>query len=94
MVLHPKLGGVAIASLTAKGMPKNGFLDQQEVGSRADLIAERSANAQLIAIAPALFNAAMGTIAHFKETTPDVSQWPEPVLNLARAVAKAGGAEG
>ena len=89
MVLHPKVGGVAIASLTAKGMPKNGFLDQQETGSRESLIAERSANANLIGAAPDLFMAALGVIAHFKGSTPEVSEWPEPVLQLARAVAKA-----
>ena len=89
MIFHPKLGGVAIASLTAKGMPKNGFLGQQDGPTRPELLAERNANAHLMAAAPELFAAAIGVIAHYKPETGDASQWPAPLLELARAVAKA-----
>ena len=89
MIFHPKLGGVAIASLTAKGMPKNGFLGQKEGPDRKELLAERRANANLIAAAPELFIAAVGVIAHYKPQTENAADWPPPLLELARAVAKA-----
>ena len=89
MVFHPKLGGVAIASMTAKGMPKNGFLGQKESPDRKEQLAERIANAHLIAAAPELFVAAVGVIAHFKSEVENTEDWPPAVIELARAVAKA-----
>ncbi len=87
MVMHPQKAGVAIASLTAKGMPKNGFLDTEEDEAALD---ERNANARLIATVPDLFAAALGVIAHYKQDNPNIGDWPEPLQKLIRAVAKAG----
>ncbi len=90
MIMHPEKAGVAIASLTSKGLPKNGFLDQQESEDEEASVEERSANARLIAAVPDLFEAAVALIAHYKTDTMDINEWPEPMRKLAMIVAKAG----
>ncbi len=90
MIMHPKRAGVAIASLTAKGMPKNGFLDSQEGEDAETSLAERNANARLVVASPELFDAAMAVIAHHKAENPNVADWPEALKSLTLAVAKVG----
>ena len=93
MIMHPQQAGLAIASLTGKGMPKNGFLDSHE-GENAEIhMAERNANARLLVASPDLFDAAMAVIAHHKAENPDVADWPEDLKSLALAVAKVGAGE-
>lgn len=71
MVMHPAREGVAIASLTGTFTPTNGFHDdwltfdaQRRVNHSATerRIAERNANARLIAAAPELLAALDGMI--------------------------------
>ncbi len=90
MIMHPTKAGVAIASLTAKGMPKNGFLDSQEGEDAEAALAERNANAHLLVASPELFDAAMAVIARCKAKNPNVAEWPEAFKSLAPAVAKVG----
>ncbi len=89
MIMHPQKSGVAIASLTGKGMPKNGFLEQQDGEDEEVSLAERGANARLIATVPDLFEAAMAVIAAAKSANANIGEWPAPLQNLLRAVAKA-----
>lgn len=90
MIMHPTKAGVAIASLTAKGMPKNGFLDSQQGEDAETSLAERNANAQLLVASPQLFEAAVAVIARCKAKSPNIAQWPEAFKSLAVAVAKVG----
>ena len=90
MVMHPEKAGVAIASLTGKGMPKNGFLDSQEGEDAETSLAERGANARLLVASPELFDAAMAVIAHHKAENPNIADWPAAFKSLALAVAKVG----
>ena len=90
MIMHPTKAGVAIASLTAKGMPKNGFVDSQEGEGAEGALAERNANAQLLVASPELFEAAQAVIARCMAKNPNIAKWPEAFKSLAVAVAKAG----
>ena len=90
MILHPTKAGVAIASLTAKGMPKNGFLDSQEGEDAESALAERSANAHLLVASPELFQAAMAVVAYCTGRNSNIAKWPEAFKLLAIAVGKAG----
>jgi hypothetical protein len=96
MIMHPQKSGVAIASLTAKGMPKNGFLDSPEGGGGAaaqTALAERNANAHLIVASPELFHAAMAVVAYCNSKNSNIDQWPESFKLLALAVGKIGAVE-
>ena len=96
MIMHPQKSGVAIASLTAKGMPKNGFLDSEEGegGAAAQTaLAERIANAQLMVACPELFHAAMAVVAYCNSRNSNIEKWPESFKLLALAVGKVGAVE-
>ena len=90
MIMHPEKAGVAIASLTAKGMPKNGFLDSQQGEEAEAALAERSANARLLVASPELFHAAMAVVAYCQERNSNIAKWPEAFKLLALAVGKVG----
>ena len=89
MILHPTKAGVAIASLTAKGMPKNGFLDSQDGEDAESALAERIANAHLLVASPELFQAAMAVVTYCTERNSNIAKWPKAFKLLAIAVGKA-----
>ena len=94
MVMHPTLDGVAIASLTHDHLPSNGFHDNWYVWSDDGVfdeeaakagIAERNANARLMAAAPDLLTAAYEAL-HF---ITDIDNAHPSVRALRSAIAKA-----
>lgn len=93
MIMHPQKSGVAIASLTAKGLPKNGFLDSEEGAGAKIALGERIANAQLMVACPELFHAAMAVVAYCNSKNSDIEKWPESFKHLALAVGKVGAVE-
>lgn len=97
MVLHPTREGVAIANLGASFLPANGYHDdwmiyredgKLDVPASDARIAERNANANLIAAAPELFAALQAMLAageyHYRMTG-----WPARFHNGALGRARA-----
>lgn len=100
MVMHPTREGVAIASLTNTFKPTNGFHEDwgTDDGSSPTTIAERNANARLIASAPTLLSAlekAAGALQNISSTASagatkfDASEAARELTIINRAARKA-----